>query len=248
MRNGAQKRLPLGVQYALVFAGAIALFGGIVRIWPYADEAGLSPTQTYHASSGSSAHGGVVAKTRCIACHGADGNSSNPAYPKLAGQSANFLYTQLLAFKTGDRSSPIMSGIAAGLSAQDAEDVATYYAAQTLHPDKITDQQLAARGEQVFYANTGPGMMSSCAACHDGSIQQRRHSMGMMSRGMMGMMTRSDNANAIPRLNGQHAAYLLDQLNRFASGDRPSGVMTPIAGQLNEADRRAVAEYLSGQP
>lgn len=246
MPKTVSKPIPASLQYVLLLVAALVILGGLARIWPLADETGLSQAHAYNAKSGIPAHGQLVAKTRCFSCHGTDGNSSNPLYPNLAGQSASFIYTQLLAFKTGDRTSPIMSGIAAAMSVQDAEDVASYYAAQTLKPDPAANGRLAVHGEQVFYSRSGMRMMSSCAACHQGDGRQQAYLMGMMSRRMMGVMTQSDSTDDIPKLNGQHAAYLLEQLNDFASGKRPSAVMTPIAGRLNEADRKAVAAYLSG--
>ena len=66
----------------------------------------------------------------CGACHGPDGNSSNPLWPKLAGQHAAYLVKQLKAFKSGERKDPLMSPMAAGLSEKDMEDLAAYYAGQ----------------------------------------------------------------------------------------------------------------------
>ena len=66
--------------------------------------------------------------------------------------------------------------------------------------------------------------------------------MGMMGHGMMGMR----GSESVPRLNGQHPAYLVDQLNRFAAGERQGIVMNRIAPSLSEQDMKAVAEYLSG--
>ena len=66
----------------------------------------------------------------CAACHGADGNSSDPQYPRLAGQYENYLVHSLQAYKSGARKNPSMSGFAAGLSEQDMEDLAAYFSAQ----------------------------------------------------------------------------------------------------------------------
>jgi len=66
----------------------------------------------------------------CAACHGADGNSPNPEWPKLAGQHTRYLEKQLKAFKTGARKDPLMSPMAAPLSDKDIEDISAYYASQ----------------------------------------------------------------------------------------------------------------------
>jgi len=66
----------------------------------------------------------------CAACHGADGNGSNTQYPRLAGQYESYLYYSLRAYKSGDRQNPVMSGMVSGLSDQDMQDLAAYYASQ----------------------------------------------------------------------------------------------------------------------
>ena len=66
----------------------------------------------------------------CAACHGADGNSANPTFPKLAGQYADYLLYTLKRYKSGDRPNPIMAGQVANLSEQDMEDLAAYFASQ----------------------------------------------------------------------------------------------------------------------
>lgn len=68
--------------------------------------------------------------------------------------------------------------------------------------------------------------------------------MGMMSGGMMGHGMMAE----IPNLNGQHAAYTIDELNRFASGERRGTVMNRIAAALTRTNAKAVAEFLSGVP
>jgi cytochrome c553 len=67
----------------------------------------------------------------CAACHGPDGNSPAPAFPKLAGQHASYLAKSLNEYKSGTRKDPIMAGMAAALSKEDIENVAAYYASQS---------------------------------------------------------------------------------------------------------------------
>jgi len=74
--------------------------------------------------------GKAKAKDVCATCHGENGNSPTPDYPKLAGQHPDYLAKALRDYKSGLRKNPIMAGFAAGLSKQDIENVAAYYAAQ----------------------------------------------------------------------------------------------------------------------
>ncbi len=80
--------------------------------------------------AGDSAAGAVKAKEICEACHGLDGNSQVPDYPKLGGQRQDYLAKALRDYKSGLRKNPIMAGMAAPLSAADIDNVAAYYAAQ----------------------------------------------------------------------------------------------------------------------
>jgi cytochrome c553 len=189
------------------------------------------------------------AKSKCAPCHGVDGNSVAPTFPKLAGQNPDYLYRQLWAFKTGARPSQVMSVNALPLSDAEITDLAGYFSAQPIRPDRQGDPRLASLGERIFYAPrvAGPGGMP-CASCHAGAygspMMRGGPTMGMMGRGPMGMM----GGGVVPRLNGQHAPYLVDQLNRFAAGARQGGPMGWIAAQLDPHEREAVAAYLSALP
>jgi len=67
----------------------------------------------------------------CAACHGPDGNSPAPAFPKLAGQYASYIEKSLNEYKSGVRKDPIMAGMAAPLSKEDIENLAAYFASQS---------------------------------------------------------------------------------------------------------------------
>lgn len=197
--------------------------------------------------NGNVASGQKVAQAQCVACHGPTGNNSNPQFPKLAGQRSSYLYAQLRAFKSGLRKSDPMQALAANLSNADMVNVASYYSGQRRQPDVAQHGRLAALGERVF--QTG---MPSCAMCHNGgSWHGERGEMmgpGMMGDGMMmgpGMM--GGQMDAVPNLNGQHATYLSDQLDRFARGDRQGTVMNRLASALSPAQRQAVAVYLASK-
>lgn len=177
-----------------------------------------------------------IAETTCAACHGTDGNGTDPRNPKLAGQNPAYLYRQLWVFKNGTRKSEVMSGIVATLSDSDFADVASFYSRQPRKPNSVTDARLAAIGERRFFSG-----MPSCAMCHSSGRWQGVPMMRRMPmHGMMGMSA------DVPSLDGQHATYIVDQLNRFASGERRGTVMNRIAAMLRDTDKRALAEFLSG--
>jgi len=156
--------------------------------------------------------------------------------PKLAGGRSEYLYSQLLAFRSGKRKHAVMHGMVRPLTDAEAQGLAKYYGAQKREPDLPGDAELATRGKRIYSASASS--MSGCTSCHDASDRT-----GLVRTGGM---TGSTNTPA-PSLNGQHAAYLLGQLDSFASGRRKSAVMGPIAASLSEEDRRAVAAYLSAQ-
>ena len=183
--------------------------------------------------------GHAIASRSCAACHGADGNSTNPLFPNLAGQNPDYLYGQLRAFKSGGRQSRIMSPIVADLSAANMADVASYYAHQTIRANRIRDNARIAAGRHIFYGGANHGATPACAMCHSTSA-------GGMS--MMGGMMGGEMMAAIPKLNGQHAAYLVKRLREFASGRRQSMMMNSVATSLTHAEMQEVADYLAGTP
>lgn len=212
-----------------------ALLGGQV---------GLAYAQSPPASSVSSEpqlHRQKLAEASCAACHGNDGNNVDVQYPKIAGQRASYLRLQLRAFKSGARKSDIMSGSVSALSDTQIVELARYYSRQSVKPDVVNDPQLASIGARIYrYASRAA---PPCVACHGGEFGPSYGHGGMMG-GHMGMMM--GGLPEAPNLYGQHAAYLVQQLNAFAKGERRSSIMGPIAAAWREQERRAVAEYLSG--
>ncbi|KAB2942298.1 MAG: cytochrome c4 [Hyphomicrobium sp.] len=226
--RGSQMRGVTSLGLVLIIAAAFVIAQPQSRA-----EMGWWDDQSPRSAAGDSKQGKATAQAVCAGCHGADGNSSDPRYPKLAGQSETYIYRQLQSFKMGGRKSDIMADIVKALSDADMANVASFYSQERVQPDAIADAGLAALGQDIFFAGVGSGMMSACVMCHG------RHGVeqGMPMMGMMG---------DAPRLNGQHAAYIVDQLNRFSSGERQSDIMGDIASALTEMDRKAVAEFLSG--
>jgi cytochrome c553 len=90
--------------------------------------AGLGIAATAHAAG--DAEAGKAKSTVCAACHGADGNSTVPSFPRLAGQNRDYLVHALHAYRSGDRKNPIMAEQAKNLSNQDIDDLALYFSRQ----------------------------------------------------------------------------------------------------------------------
>lgn len=182
---------------------------------------------TAHAQ-GNAAAGQAKAAT-CAACHGADGNSVNPIWPKLAGQHASYLAKQLAEFKAGTRQDPTMAGMAAPLSDQDIQDLAAYFASQTVAIGSA-DPEKAAAGKKLYLGGDVERGISACMACH-----------GPNGAGNPGAK--------FPALAGQHPQYVIKALQDFRSGTRSNdmnSMMRDVAARMTDADIEAVAAYISG--
>ncbi len=84
----------------------------------------------HEAAPAPPARGGEEVSTQCVACHGADGNSPTPNFPRLAGQYADYMFHTLKDYKNGGRKNAIMAGIVAVLSEEEMKNVAEFYASQ----------------------------------------------------------------------------------------------------------------------
>ena len=175
-----------------------------------------------------------IANQVCAACHAADGNSTAPANPKIAGQVPEYLHKQLADFKAQGgkkpaRENPVMMGMVANLSDADMKGLAAYYAGQKLKPAAAADKNLAELGQKVWRGgNTATGV-PACAGCH-----------GPAGAGMPAQY---------PRIAGQYAEYIAAQLKAFKEGARandPNGMMRGVTARMTEREIRAVAEYASG--
>lgn len=229
---------------ALALAGAIGA-AALAQTPPPTTAAAAAP-------SGNPDHGRQISMT-CAACHGPTGDTSNPAYPKLAGQDPAYLIAQMQAYRSGQRTSPVMTSLLTLLSDSDLADIAAWYASQSPTPSAGVDPSLVATGEHVF--DTAPAGGMACASCHGpkgaggaSGMMGPGHMAGhgaMMHGGPMGMMAKM---GPVPHLAAQTPAYTSAQLDDFASGARANPVMSRIASALSPADRQAVAAYLATQP
>ena len=172
------------------------------------------------------ARGQQIATTVCAACHGADGVSAVNANPHLAAQGADYIASQLAAFKSGARSSPVMQGMAASLTPEDMAAVGAYYQSQKPVQGFAKDKALAERGQRIWRGGIKAVGVPPCAGCH-----------GAAGSGIPAQY---------PRLAGQHAELSLGWLKAYASGTRPHAVMGPVASRLSENDMKAVSEYIAG--
>lgn len=175
---------------------------------------------------GDAERGKEVAARICVACHGADGNSPVPTFPKLAGQHADYAFKQLQEFASDRRSSEIMKPIVEQLSATDMADAAVFFAAQQPSAGQVDDAAMLETGRRIFNDGNPDQGVPACAGCHG------QNGVGNMR---------------FPRLAGQYPAYVLDQMQRFADGRRTNDkrLMQTIARRLGETETRAVAEYIA---
>jgi len=170
---------------------------------------------------------GQTISATCQACHVADGSRGTPANPILQGQHPEYLYKQLVEFKAGKRKNAIMQGFAATLSDDDMRNVAAFYASKSAKPGAARVKETVDAGQQLYRGGIIAKGVPACAGCH------------------------SPNGAGIPaqypRLGGQHAEYTESQLLTFRSGARGNNAqMMAIAGKLNDAEIKAVSDYLAG--
>jgi cbb3-type cytochrome c oxidase subunit III len=163
----------------------------------------------------------------CAACHGADGNSGTPAYPKLAQQHPEYLVKQLQEYKSGKRANAIMSGFASTLSEQDMKNIAFWVASKKGKPGFAKEKELVTLGERIYRGGIADRQVPACAGCH------------------------APNGSGIPaqypRLSGQHAEYTDAQLKMFRDGSRKNSLqMTQVAAKMNDREIKAVADYIAG--
>jgi len=193
---------------------------------------GLSLLVSLPALAVGDADAGQAKAAVCAACHGADGNSVVPNWPKLAGQHAGYLERQLGLVKSGDRPVPEMAGIVISINDQDMADLAAYFSSQATSPG-LTDETLRASGELLYRSGNAETDTPACMSCH-------------------GPAGEGNPLSGYPRLAGQHAAYTEKMLTGFRAGttwgpeDANSKIMTDAAKRMTDAEIRAVASYIQG--
>src|SRR5215469_1918870 len=177
------------------------------------------------------AHAQKVGITLCGSCHGPQGNSTQPKFPRLAGQNANYLAAQLKAFRSQARGDPdaiaYMWGMAAELDDDTIAALAAYYAAQKPEASPGGDAAAIARGREIYEKGISAEGVPACSSCH-----------GPDAHG----------TQEFPRLAGQHAQYVLKQLASFQSNMRKVAIMHGVAQNLRSPEMESVAAFLEAQP
>lgn len=179
------------------------------------------------------AKGQQIASQVCAACHGADGNSTISANPKLAGQHPEYLYRQLVDYtvKQGEkkpaRDNPVMTGFASALSDDDKRNVAAWFASQKLKLGVAKNKDMLELGQRIYRAGAADRAVPACSGCH-----------GPNGAGI---------PSQYPRLAGQHAEYTEAQLKAFQTGARANNLaMMQVAKNLTEPEIKALADYIAG--
>jgi len=192
----------------LATAACVALIGGAALV--------AAP-----ASAADAAAAAPPKAATCEACHGPNGNSTQPQFPVLAGQTSRYLYLQLRDFQEKRRSDPVMSPMAEGLTRDEMRALADWFAAQKPAPVPFkADAQKARLGK-------AKADETLCTMCHLGGFAGQ---------------------NEIPRVAGQHYDYIVKQLADFKARRRTNdaGNMTSVANTLSDEDIRNLAQYLAG--
>jgi len=203
----------------------------------------VATTEAHGPANPGDAQAGATKAAACAACHGADGNSSDPQYPKLAGQAERYIARQLALYKTGERQNPIMMGFAAPLSPQDMRDIGAHFASQKVVPGVADETAIAAGayqgrkfyevGEQLWRSGDAARGLPACMACH-----------GPTGHGNPGP--------PYPAIAGQHAGYTRKQLEAFRAGTvygqgpNANSVMAGVAKYLTDEEIGSLATYIEG--
>lgn len=163
----------------------------------------------------------------CLACHTADGTRGVPANPILQGQHPEYLVKQLIEFKSGKRKNAVMAGMVATLSEEDMKHIAAFYASKTAKTGFAKVKATVGLGEQIWRGGILAKGVPACAGCH-----------GPNGAGIPAQY---------PRMAGQHGDYTEAQLLAFRSGLRGNNAqMSTIAAKMNDAEIKAVSDYVAG--
>jgi cytochrome c553 len=177
------------------------------------------------------AEAGKAKSAVCAACHGADGNSTNPIWPSLAGQHASYLYKQLMDFKEGRRVNASMTGMVAPLNEEDMRDLAAYYEGQARKAVTV-DDELLELGQSIYRGGITETRVPACMGCHSPTGE-------------------GNGPAAWPALKGQHPEYIVLQLQNFQLGHRANDtgrMMRNVSARMSEMEMKAVAAYAAALP
>ncbi len=180
-----------------------------------------------HVAAAEPASAIQIVEATCSVCHGADGESASPAFPRLAGQHAGYIERQLRDYKSGKRKSRAMSAIIEQIPDTQFKALGAFFESRPTHTHVVEDAELAQVGRFLFTRGNPYSGVPACTACH----------------GENGHGTAT-----LPRLAGQHSRYVERQLQAFDKRERTNdnAVMHAVASKLTELELRAVAAYVAG--
>lgn len=205
-----------GTPFKRLKASAFTLLGGCVSLSAVAaDPPDVDLTRAEEIHMG-----------RCFMCHGTDGESSTPLYPRLAGQHYQYVAKQLADFKSGRRTSDTMNSMVQELTDEEMTALGVFFEKKPTKPGQARDPELASVGRFIFHRGNEYSGVAACASCH-----------GEDGRG----------TDQLPRLASQIPRYLENQLKSFNSRQRNNDneVMHVIASRLTELEIKAVAAYIN---
>ncbi|MCH1491822.1 MAG: cytochrome c4 [Luminiphilus sp.] len=171
----------------------------------------------------------------CGACHGADGNSVVPNFPKLAGLGEKYLLKQMQDIRDGRRMVAAMAGQVDNMSDQDLADIAAFYDGKARTPE-LADADLLELGRKVYMSGIMDRKVAACSGCHSPT-------------------GKGNGPGGFPGLAGQHADYIAAQLKMFRKGyedpagrtnDGGSKIMRTTAFELSDLEIEAVSSYAAG--
>ena len=183
-----------------------------------------------NANAAGDAEAGKTKAAACGGCHGMDGNSLVPTFPKLAGQGERYIVKQVADFKANTtRQDAMMIGMVAAINEQDAADIGAYYQAQKLASAATFDESQIILGREIYKGGNLQTGLPACQGCHG--------------------PTGGGNAPAgYPQIGGQYAGYTLKQLKAFKDGTRSNDdkeVMRQVMAKMTDAEIEAVTQYIA---
>jgi cytochrome c553 len=168
-----------------------------------------------------------IVQGKCFICHGAEGESSSPVFPRLAGQHAQYVARQLADYKSGKRISSTMRPMVEDLNEADFKALGAYFESRKPLKHAVEDSELAQMGRFIFLRGNPYSGVAACSGCHG---------------------PKGNGTESLPRVAGQHAQYTENQLKAFNKRERTNdnAIMHAIASKLTELETKAVAAYISG--
>lgn len=186
---------------------------------------GIAAASAIHAAEPDLKRAAEIVANRCALCHGPEGDSVSPIFPRLAAQHPEYIAKQLADFQAGRRKGT-MNDQAKDLSPDEMRALGVFFSQKKTRPQRVRDEDLGGVGRYIYLKGNPFSGVAACASCHGprgaGTVQ-------------------------LPRLAGQHAAYLETQLKDFTKRERTNdnAIMHTIASKLTELEINAVAAYIS---